>query len=88
MPMIDYISATLYDCKVTPNLWHLQKEAVYSSGWEKFFLCGCDRLSVYWHPIHRMIRIDGSIPYYWQGNNYLFNNADFAASLYCIKVLL
>lgn len=88
MPMIDYISATLYDCKDTPNLWHLQKEAVYSSGWEKFFLCGCDRLSVYWHPIHRMIRIDGSIPYYWQGNNYLFNNADFLEAINHIKTLL
>lgn len=73
--MIDYISATtLFNGKVTTILPHLgSPDAVFSSGWRKYYLNGCERLALWIHTTYQMMRLEGSIPYYWQGNNFSFN---------------
>ena len=87
--MIDYLSATLFECKDTPNFGHLQMESKqFSSGWEIFSLQGCEKLKIWWKPQLQMLRLDGSIPYYWQGNNFSFSSADFVEAINYIKGLL
>ena len=73
--MIDFIQATTtFNGKVTTILPHLGKpDAVFSSGWTKYYLNGCERLALWIHPEHQMVKLEGSVPYYWQGNNFSFN---------------
>lgn len=73
--MIDYLSATTtFDGKITKILPHLgNPDAVFSSGWSRYYLQGCERLSVLINPYNQLAKIEGSIPYYWQGNNFSFN---------------
>lgn len=88
--MIDYISTTtqLFDCKGTHILPHLgNPDAVYSSGWSKYHLQGCERLAVWVHPNLGM-RLEGSISYYWQGNNFSFSNSSFVEAICHINGLL
>lgn len=86
--MIDYISATLFECKDTPFFGHLQEEAQYSSGLQVFSLAGCERLRVKWHPVHKIFTLDGSIPYWWQGHNYTFSKSDFKEAINHLKDVL
>lgn len=88
--MIDYISTTTqsFDCKGTHIFPHLgNPDAVYSSGWRKYYLQGCERLVVWVHPNLGM-RLEGSISYYWQGNNFNFSNSDFVEAISHINGLL
>lgn len=87
--MIDYISTTTtsFDCKGTQFLAHLQEEAQYSSGWRKYYLQGCERLAVWVKP-NIGLRLEGSVAYYWQGNNFSFSNSDFVEAITYINGLL
>ena len=73
--MVDYLQATTsFNGKVSTILPHLgSPDAVFSSGWSKYYINGCERLALWIHPIHQVMRLEGSIPYYWQGNNFSFN---------------
>ena len=87
--MIDYLSATLFECKDTPNFGHLQMESKqFSSGWEIFSLQGCEKLKIWWKPQLQMLRLDGSIPYCWQGNDFSCSSADVVEAINDIKGLL
>ena len=87
--MIDYISATTsFDDKDTILFSHLQQEAAYNSGWDKYYLQGCERLAVWVHPALRLLRLEGSVAYYWQGHNFAFNRQQFFAAIDYIKGLL
>ena len=45
--MIDYIKATKHlQDKDNPFLGHCTLEASYSSGWEKYYIQGCERLEI------------------------------------------
>ena len=87
--MIDYISTTTsFDCKGTKIFPHLGYPAAkYSSGWEKYYLQGCERLAVWIHP-SLGFRLEGSISYYWQGNNFSFSLSDFVEAIHHINGLL
>lgn len=76
--MIDYIDITKhFENKVTINIAHLQLEATYSTGWEKYYLTGCTRLEVWINQYLYIVRIKGSIPYFFQGHNFNFCNKSF-----------
>lgn len=88
--MIDYISTTTqsFDCKVTHIFPHLgNPDAVYSSGWRKYYLQGCERLAVWVHPTFGL-RLEGSISYWWQGNNFSFSRHSFVEAINHINGLL
>lgn len=88
--MIDYISATTsFDGKGTTFLPHLcYPDAVFSSGWKKYYLNGCEKMALWLHPVHQMLRLEGSVPYYWQGNNFTFNQDDFRDAINHISSFL
>lgn len=87
--MIDYISTTTsFSGKDNTFLTHLQLEAVYNSGWRKYYIEGCEKLSVRINPSLRMMKLEGSIPYYWQGNNFSFNRRQFVDAINHIEGLL
>lgn len=77
--MIDFIKATTSfegkDIKILTHL--LEFVAQYSSGWQKYWLEGCNKLSVWIHPGLQLLRIEGSVAYYWQGHNFSFGKRDF-----------
>lgn len=87
--MIDYISTTTsFSGKDNIFLAHLQEDAVYKSGWLKYSLQGCEKLAVWIHPSLQMMRLEGSISYYWQGNNFSFDRKQFVEAINHIMGLL
>lgn len=87
--MIDYISATTsFESKDNIFYTHLQEEAAYKSGWRKYYLQGCKKLSVWINPSLQLMRLEGSISYYWQGNNFSFNRKQFVDAINHIEGLL
>lgn len=86
--MIDYISATSFLDKDKPFLGHLQLEAQYSSGWNKYYLAGCEKLLIWINPALSMLRLEGSIAYYWQGHNFTFTSKEFTEAINYLQGLL
>lgn len=88
--MFDFISAsTTFGGKGTTFLPHLgNPDAVFSSGWMKYYLNGCERLAIWLNPSLQMLRLEGSIPYYWQGNNFSFHHAAFRDAINHISSFL
>lgn len=87
--MIDYISTTTsFSGKDNTFLAHLQEEAAYKSGWLKYYLQGCEKMAVWIHPSLQLMRLEGSISYYWQGNNFSFDRRQFVEAINHIKGLL
>lgn len=87
--MIDYIrTTTSFSDKDSIFLTHLQEDASYKSGWLKYYLQGCEKLAVWIHPSLQLMRLEGSISYYWQGNNFSFDRKQFVEAINHIKGLL
>lgn len=87
--MIDYISASSFlGCKDSPNFSNCEPEAVYNSGWQRFLLNGCKKLEVDWNEDLRMMRLKGSIMYFWQGHNLTFDKVGFVDAIEYISNLL
>jgi hypothetical protein len=87
--MIDFISATTsFESKDNLFLPHLQFEAKYSSGWEKYYLNGCEKMEVWINSNRQILKLRGSVSYYWQGHNFTFTNKEFVAAINHIKGLL
>jgi hypothetical protein len=88
--MIDFIEATQYRCKYTPNLAHCKAFPckLNEYGWETYTLQGCKGLEIHWKPESGMLRIKGSLPYWWQSHNFSFSNSDFIESVSMLQVLL
>ena len=87
--MIDYIKATKHlQDKDTPFFGHCTLEARYSSGWEKYSLQGCEKLNVWHNPSYSMLRIDGSVMYYWQGHNFTYDKGGFVSAIKHIGTIL
>ncbi len=70
--MYDYLELTkvLYDDNIF--LKDVQHEASYQSGWEKFLLHGYKDLEIWYKPTSNLIRIKGSLPYFYKGHNFSF----------------
>ena len=87
--MIDYINITTsFENKDNIFLAHLQKVAIYDSGWIKYTLQRCEKLSIWINFALSMLRLEGSIPYYWQGHNFTFTIKDFVDAINYIQGLL
>lgn len=80
--MIDYIQTTkpLSD-KDKPSFRHCQLEAEYSSGWKKYWLHGCEKLEIWYNSFLNLIRLQGSIMYYWQGHNFTYEKRGFVDAI-------
>lgn len=88
--MIDFIEATKCLCKDSPFLGHCNPFPckLNQYGWETYTLQGCKELEVHWHPEGRLLRLKGSIPYWWQGHNFIFTNKDFVDAVEVLQNLL
>lgn len=87
--MIDYIDITKhFENKVTINFAHLQLEATYNSGWKKYVLKGCTHLEVWINQQLSLVRIKGSIPYFFQGHNFIFCNKSFNEAIKYLNNIL
>lgn len=80
--MIDYISAsTFLKGKDKPNFANCEADAYYSSGWIRHYINGCKKLEVDWNEGMGMIRLRGSIMYFWQGHNLTYLKKDFVDAI-------
>ena len=86
--MIDYISVTKYLNKDSPFLGHCNKFAAYSSGWQHYYLEGCEKMKVQWNPEAGLLRLQGSIMYYWQGHNFTCRMGDFVEAVEYLQGVL
>jgi hypothetical protein len=87
--MIDYISITTsFEGKDNIFLTHLQGVAFYNSGWNKYTLQKNRELTIWINFALSMLRLEGSIPYYWQGHNFTFTIKDFVDAIEDIQGLL
>ena len=87
--MIDYIQATKHlSDKDRLFLRHCRLEAEYSSGWQKYWLQGCEKLEIWYNSSLNWMRLQGSIMYYWQGHNFTYDKKDFVAAIdHIIKII-
>ncbi len=87
--MIDYIEVTKHlQCKDTLNLGHLQHEAEYASGLQKFFVNGCRNMELQYNPSLNFIRLKGSPLYFIQGHNFTWKKETFTEAIRYIEKLL
>jgi len=88
--MIDFIEATKCLCKDSPFLGHCKQfsSRLNEFGWETYTIQGCKELEVHWHPEGRLLRLKGSLPYWWQGHNFIFPNKDFVDAVEVLQNLL
>lgn len=87
--MIDYIKATKHlQSKDNPFLGHCNLEAEYSSGWGKYSIQGVEKLNLWHNHIASMLRLEGSIMYYWQGHNFTYNRKDFVSAIKYIGTII
>lgn len=78
LKMIDYLQATkVLMPKDKPFLGHMQREAVFESGWNKYRLTGCKSIEVWHNEPVGLFRIKGSLAYFYQGHNFSFSNRQF-----------
>lgn len=86
--MIDYISTTIFGCKGTINFSHLQLEnqsSKYNS--ETYAVKGCEDMKIVFLHNTGGVRLKGSVPYFFQGNNYTFDKTKFVQTIEYINQL-
>ena len=86
--MIDFISATKCMNKDSPNLSNCKWISTNKSGWERWELMWYKPMKVFWHPDNRLLKIEGSIPYFIQGHNFTFDKTDFVDGINILQSLL
>jgi len=79
--MIDYTEITKHLYKDNPCFDYLQGEASYKSGWNKFFLKGCKEMEVWYNESNKLLKVKGSLPYYWQKHNFTFGRESLQGSI-------
>lgn len=76
--MIDYIKATISGCKDTINTSHLVLESEINKYNRTYYAIeGCEEMKIIILHNTGEIRLEGSVPYYWQGNNFSFDRKKF-----------
>ena len=87
--MLDYIEITKHiQGKNKPFLGHLQPEAVYSSGMERYFVQGCRKMKIEHNPNTQSLKLKGSPLYFIQGHNFTYNKDLYIEGLKYIEDLL
>ncbi|MFA5463289.1 MAG: hypothetical protein WC265_04365 [Dysgonamonadaceae bacterium] len=86
--MIDFIEVSKHlSSKDTLFTGHLQQEASYSSGWQKYFITGCENMEFWHQQNNEMIKLKGSVMYFLQGHNFTFDKKKFIEGLKYIEDL-
>lgn len=87
--MLDYIEITKHlQDKNKPFLGHLQPEAVYSSGMEKYFIYGCRKMQIEYSPVMQTLKVKGSPLYFSQGHNFTYSKEAYIQSIQFIESLI
>jgi len=87
--MLDYIEITKHiQGKNKPFLGHLQPEAVYSSGMERYFVQGCRKMEIEHNPNTQSLKLKGSPLYFIHGHNFTYNKDSYIEGLKHIEDLL
>jgi len=87
--MLDYIEITKHlQGKSKPFLGHLQPEAVYSSGMEKYFINGCRKMQIEYCQAMQTVKLKGSPMYFFQGHNFTYNKEAFIQSIQFVENLI
>ena len=87
--MVDFIEATKQlKPKDKPFLGHCQAEAAYQSGWEKYLLKGCKNMEIWHNEPAALIRIKGSLAYFFQGHNFSFTSRQFVEATNYVNDIL
>lgn len=87
--MIDYLETTAHFIgKDTINLGLCKHESSYSSGWEKYSLQGCEKVEIWYHEQLRMMRMKGSIMYFMNGHNFMFDKVQFLKGINIVGRIL
>lgn len=86
--MIDFVSATISGCKDTINFSHLvlvSESFKYNRTY--YAIDGCEEMQLI--IIHNTgdIRLKGSVPYYYQGNNFTFDRKKFVQAIDYINTI-
>ena len=76
--MLDGITISKnFEGKDTPNLSILQDPFQNERGDIFGNIEGCKRMGLEWKESERLLKIRGSMPYYWQGHNFIFSKDSF-----------
>lgn len=87
--MIDYISATKYNCKDNLFLGHCKLEKIYpDSGLSLYSLEGCEKMKIWHKPETDLLKVEGSLPYFLNGNNFTFSTSELVQAIDVIDSLL
>lgn len=87
--MLDYIEITKHiQGKNRPFLGHLQPEAVYSSGMEKYFVDGCRKMQIEYNPGMGILKLKGSPIYFIQGHNFTSEKGKYIQGIQYVENLL
>ncbi len=73
----DFLEATKSLDKDKICLGYLDHEASYSSGWNKFIYEGCKAVEILINQEAGRMKLRGSIPYFFTGQNFQFSSDDF-----------
>jgi hypothetical protein len=87
--MLDYIEITKHlQGKDKPFLGHLQKEAVYTSGMERYFVKGCRKMEINYNSNNQTLKLKGSPLYFNQGHNFTYDKENYIRSIQYISDLI
>lgn len=84
----DFLEASKSLDKDKICLDHLDHEASYSSGWQKFIYEGCKAIEIWMNPDTDKLKIKGSIPYFITGQNFKTSSEDFEQGIDHISEVL
>ncbi len=80
--MLDYIAITKYfGSKDKPNFANCQWLADYSGGGERYAVEGCEKLEAIWNGGTHLLKIRGSVPYFFQGHNFACDKDTFVEAV-------
>lgn len=86
--MIDFVSATISGCKDTINFSHLvlvSESFKYNRTY--YAIDGCEEMQLIIIRNTGDIRLKGSVPYYYQGNNFTFDRKKFVQAIDYINTI-
>lgn len=86
--MIDFIKATKYNCKDSNLLANCKPKAHYPNGWDYYTLQGCEKMQVGYNADSKVLRLEGSLPYFLKGHNWRFSTEEFVQAVELIDILL
>ena len=86
--MIDFISTTISGCKGTINYSHLVLECENKKYNRTYYaIDGCEEMKIIIMHNTGDIRLKGSVPYFFQGNNFSFDRKKFVQAIDYINTL-